>query len=78
MIHSYFERKYDEVLTFNIVHFPDFEISASLLLAPNVTVSKFNKRRGRLLEEIGYCISIVDLQQVNADWECTITILSRI
>ena len=34
MFHSYFERKYDKVLTFNIVHFPNFEISASLLLAP--------------------------------------------
>ena len=29
MIHSYFERKNDTVLTFNIVHFPKFEISAS-------------------------------------------------
>ena len=52
MFHSYFERIYDKVLTFNIVHFPNFEISASLLLAPHLTVSKFNKRRGRLLEEI--------------------------
>ena len=34
MFHSYFERKYDKVLTFNIVYFPNFEISASLLLAP--------------------------------------------
>ena len=33
-VHSYFERKYDKVLTFNIAHFPNFEISASLLLAP--------------------------------------------
>ena len=37
---SYFERKYDKVLTFNIVHFPNFEITASLLLAP-----PSNKRR---------------------------------
>ena len=29
-IHSYFERKNDKVLTINIVHFPDFEISSSL------------------------------------------------
>ena len=34
MFHSYFERKNDKVLTFNIVHFPDFEISDSLYLAP--------------------------------------------
>ena len=33
MFHSYFERIYDKVLAFNIVHFPNFEISASLLLA---------------------------------------------
>ena len=52
MFHSYFERKNDKVLIFNIVHFPNFEISASLLLAPPLTVSKFNKRQGRLLEEI--------------------------
>ena len=31
MFHSYFERKYEKVLTFNIVHFSNFEISASLL-----------------------------------------------
>ena len=37
---SYFERKYDKVLTFNIVQFPNFKISASFLLAP-----PFNKRR---------------------------------
>ena len=30
----HFERKNDKVLTFNIVHFPNFEISASLYLAP--------------------------------------------
>ena len=28
MFQSYFERKYDKGLTFNIVHFPNFEISA--------------------------------------------------
>ena len=28
--HSYFERKNDKILTFNIVNFPNFEISASL------------------------------------------------
>ena len=33
MFHSYSERKNDKVLTFNVVHFPNFEISASLLLA---------------------------------------------
>ena len=34
MFYSYFERKNDKVLTFNIVRFPNFEVSASLLLAP--------------------------------------------
>ena len=34
MFHSCFERKNDKVLTFNIAHFPIFEISASLSLAP--------------------------------------------
>ena len=28
MLHSYFERKNDKVLKFNIVHFPNFDISA--------------------------------------------------
>ena len=44
MFHSYFERKNDKVLTFNIAHFRNFEISVSLKLAPHLTVSKFNKR----------------------------------
>ena len=52
MLHSYFKRKYDKVLTFNIVHFPNFEISAFLLLASHLAVSKFNKRWGHLLDEI--------------------------
>ena len=29
MFHSYIERKNDKVLTFNTVHFPNFEISAT-------------------------------------------------
>ena len=33
MFHSYIERKNDKVLTFNIVHFSNFEISTSLELA---------------------------------------------
>ena len=33
MFHSYFKRKYEKVLTFNIVCFPNFEISVSHLLA---------------------------------------------
>ena len=41
-------KKNDKVLAFNFVHFPNFEISASLQLALHLTVSKFNKRRGRL------------------------------
>ena len=32
MFHSYFKRKSDKVLIFNIVHFPNFEVSASLYL----------------------------------------------
>ena len=58
MCHSYFERKYDKVLTFKIFHFPNFEISASLLLAPRTNkrrTEKFknlNNHRRRLLEEI--------------------------
>ena len=35
MFHSYFERKYDKVLTFNIVHFPSFEMSPPLLAPPS-------------------------------------------
>ena len=54
MFHSYFERKYDKVLTFNIVHFPNFEISTSLLLVSHLTVPEFNKCQGCLLEEIWY------------------------
>ena len=34
MFHSSFERKNHKVLTFNIVHFPNFEIRTSLLLTP--------------------------------------------
>ena len=30
LFHHYFERKNDKVLTLNIVHFPNFEISAAL------------------------------------------------
>ena len=56
MFHSYFERKNDKVLTLNIAHFFNFEISTSLLLAPYLAISKFNKRRGRLLEEIRYLL----------------------
>ena len=40
MCHSYFERKNDKVLSFNIVYFPNFETSASFQLAP-----PSNKRR---------------------------------
>ena len=28
MFHSYFERKYDKALAFNIAHLPNFEVSA--------------------------------------------------
>ena len=30
LFHSYFERKNDKILIFNIVHFPNVETSASL------------------------------------------------
>ena len=30
MFHSYFEKKNNKIFTFNIVYFPNFEISASL------------------------------------------------
>ena len=57
MFHSYFERKHDKVLTFNIVHFPNFEINASLFLPP-----PSNKRRGHLLEEMRYSQNSLMLQ----------------
>ena len=34
LFHSYFERKNDKVLTFHVIPFPNFERSASFLLAP--------------------------------------------
>ena len=47
MFHYYFERKMTRFLTFNIVHFPNFEISASLLLAPSS-----NKRRNSQFQSL--------------------------
>ena len=35
MFHSHFERKNNKVLIFNIVNFPNFEISALIRAAPN-------------------------------------------
>ena len=53
MFHSNFERKNYKALTFGIVHLANFEISASLELAPpHLTLSKFNKCRERLLDKI--------------------------
>ena len=46
MFHSYFEKQNNKVLTFINVHYPKFEISASLLLAPHLTVLKFINRYG--------------------------------
>ena len=40
MFQSYFEKKNDKVSTFNVVHFPNFEISTSLELAPHLTLKK--------------------------------------
>ena len=53
-------------LTFNIVHFPNFEINAALEQAPHLTVSKFYKRRKRLLEEIRYSFSEQDSSKGNS------------
>ena len=33
MFHSYFERKSDKVLTFNIVNFPNFDINRRPLIS---------------------------------------------
>ena len=52
MFQSSFEEKNDKVSTFNVVHFPNFEISASLELAPHLTLKKFHKRCGRLWYEL--------------------------
>ena len=35
MLHSYFERKNEKVLTFNFAHFPNFEISLLISAVPN-------------------------------------------
>ena len=51
IFHSYFERQNDKFLTFHIVYFPNFEISASLYVEPHLTVSKFNKPLGALIGE---------------------------
>ena len=52
MFHSYFERENNKILTLNIVHFPNCEISASLcIVLPHLKVSKYNKRPGRFLKE---------------------------
>ena len=56
MFHSYFERRNNKLLRFNIVHVPNFEISTSLLLAPHLAVSEFNKHLERLLVEMRYII----------------------
>ena len=56
MFHSYFERKKDKVLTFNIVYFPNFERRSA---APNIL--KTYKGRGYLLEEIRYAFYDYDL-----------------
>ena len=33
--HSYFERKNDKALTFNIVHFPNIEITPNMFFSEN-------------------------------------------
>ena len=43
MFHSYFKRKNDKVLTFSIVHFPNFEIPKHLPLNSVPPVPKFKK-----------------------------------
>ena len=47
MFYSYFERKNEKVLKFTVIHFPNFEISASLLLAP-----PSNKRRTQQFQNL--------------------------
>ena len=47
MFYSYFEREYEKVLTFNIVRFPSFKISASFLLAP-----PSNRRRTKQFQNL--------------------------
>ena len=47
MFRSYFERKNDNVLTFNIIYVPNFEIGASIKLAP-----PSNKRRAQQLQNL--------------------------
>ena len=43
-------------MTFNIAHFSNFEMSVS----PHLTVSKFNNCWGRLLEENGKCLIMMN------------------
>ena len=50
LFHSYFERKNDKVLTFNIVYFPNFEISATPQVQNLISVV------GCLLEEIWFLL----------------------
>ena len=62
MLHFYFESTNDKVLKFNIVYFPNFEISVSVwLVAPfnkdrTSQFCKFDKGQGLLLEEIRYLL----------------------
>ena len=55
LFYSNFERKNYKTLTLDIAHFANFEINT-------LTVSKFNKRWERLLEEIRYS----DIQFLNS------------
>ena len=43
MFHSYFERKFDTDLTFNIIHFSNIDINTSILLAPPSTPNSVKK-----------------------------------
>ena len=55
MFYSYFERKYDKILTLNIVHFPNFEISTSLLLAPHSNSFKILQAPGACIRRNTVC-----------------------
>ena len=72
MFHSYFERKNDKVLTFNIVHFPNFEISGALSLAP-----PSNKRRTSQFQNLIMCMYVLHIIINNFSTECMHSFSSR-
>ena len=63
MFHSYFERKNDKVLTFNIVHFPNFEVSApSNQCHPLISAAPNSfKFRGNAVYQIFMCQIVLNI-----------------